>query len=349
MSDETMSIVVSPWRFSTAPCMDWTDRHCRYFWRLMSRHTRVYTEMVTTGALIHGDAHRHLRYNEEEHPVALQLGGSSPQDLAISARMGAEYGYDEINLNCGCPSDRVQNGAFGACLMREAELVRDCVSAMNDAVDVPVTVKHRLGIDEDNSYNIVRDFVGTVAEGGSTVFIAHARNAWLKGLSPKENREVPPLKYEWVYQLKRDFSNLTIVINGGITSLEECRMHLDHVDGVMLGREPYQNPWFLSEVDRILFEDVPKDLKSINAANSSSLISRRTAAEALIPYLEKVLADGGRLNHVLRHVLGLYQRQPGGKQFRRILSEGMHEEGAGIALFEEAIALTEALIERRQA
>ena len=293
--------------------------------------------MVTTGALIHGDAHRHLRFNEEEHPVALQLGGSSPRDLAISAKMGADYGYDEINLNCGCPSDRVQNGAFGACLMREAELVRDCVSAMNDIVDIPVTVKHRLGIDEDNSYDVVRDFVGTVAEGGSAVFIAHARNAWLKGLSPKENREVPPLKYEWVHQLKRDFPHLTIVINGGITSLEECQTHLAHVDGVMLGREPYQNPWLVSDVDRVLFD------------SDGSGHTRLSIAEALIPYLEQVLSAGGKLNHVLRHVLGLYQRQPGGKQFRRILSEGMHSEGAGIELFEQAVAQTQALIERRRA
>ena len=293
--------------------------------------------MVTTGALIHGDAHRHLRFNEEEHPVALQLGGSSPRDLAISAKMGAEYGYDEINLNCGCPSDRVQNGAFGACLMHEAELVRDCISAMNDAVDIPVTVKHRLGIDEDNSYDIVRDFVGTVAQGGSAVFIAHARNAWLKGLSPKENREVPPLKYEWVHQLKRDFPHLTIVINGGITSLEECQTHLAHVDGVMLGREPYQNPWLISDVDRVLFD------------GDGSGHTRLSIAEALIPYLQQVLSEGGKLNHVLRHVLGLYQRQPGGKQFRRILSEGMHSEGAGIELFEQAVVQTQAQIERRRA
>ena len=292
--------------------------------------------MVTTGALIHGDAHRHLQFNDEEHPVALQLGGSSPRDLAISAKMGAEYGYDEINLNCGCPSDRVQNGAFGACLMHEAELVRDCISAMNDAVDIPVTVKHRLGIDEDNSYDIVRDFVGTVAQGGSAVFIAHARNAWLKGLSPKENREVPPLKYEWVHQLKRDFPHLTIVINGGITSLEECQTHLAHVDGVMLGREPYQNPWLISDVDRVLFD------------GEGSGHTRLSIAEALIPYLQQVLSEGGKLNHVLRHVLGLYQRQPGGKQFRRILSEGMHSEGAGIELFEQAVVQTQTLIERRR-
>lgn len=329
--------------------MDWTDRHCRYFWRLLSRHTRVYTEMVTTGALIHGDMDRHLRFNEEEHPVALQLGGCSPRDLAIAARMGVNYGYDEINLNCGCPSDRVQNGAFGACLMREAELVRDCVSAMCETVDVPVTVKHRLGIDDDNSFDIVRDFVGTVAEGGCEVFIAHARNAWLKGLSPKENREVPPLKYDWVYQLKRDFPELTIVLNGGITSIEECRVHLAHVDGVMLGREPYQNPWLLNDVDHYLFGANDADTPDTDASISSVNCTRMEVAEALIPYLEKVLAEGGRINHVLRHVLGLYQRQPGGKQFRRILSEGMHTEGAGIEVFQQAIAQTEDLIARRSA
>ena len=317
--------------------MDWSDRHCRYFWRLITKRTRVYTEMVTTGALIHGDSERHLKFNDEEHPVALQLGGSSPADLAVAAKMGASYGYDEINLNCGCPSDRVQNGAFGACLMREPELVRDCVAAMNDAVDVPVTVKHRLGIDDDNSYDIVRDFVGTVAEGGSQVFIAHARNAWLKGLSPKENREVPPLKYEWVYQLKKDFPHLTIVLNGGITTLDDCEAHLSHVDGVMLGREPYQNPWLLAGVDAQLFGDQAHDL------------SRYEVALALMPYLETVLSRGGRVNHVLRHVLGLYQRQPGGKLFRRLLSEGMHKAGADAALFKEAVDATEALIARRSA
>ena len=328
--------------------MDWTDRHCRYFWRLMSRHTRVYTEMVTTGALIHGDAHRHLRFNEEEHPLALQLGGSSPKDLAVSAKMGADYGYDEINLNCGCPSDRVQNGAFGACLMREAELVRDCVSAMNEAVDIPVTVKHRLGIDDDNSYDVVRDFVGTVAEGGSQVFIAHARNAWLKGLSPKKTVKSLHLNTNGFIS-----SNATFQTNNRDQRRNhfprECQAHLAHVDGVMLGREPYQNPWLLSEVDQLLFEEPCAADKSNTSIQSSSPSSRRATAEALMPYLEKVLSEGGRLNHVLRHVLGLYQRQPGGKQFRRILSEGMHAEGAGIELFEQAISQTEALIERRRA
>ena len=337
MSNTVNESIYSPWRFNTAPCMDWSDRHCRYFWRLMTRHTRVYTEMVTTGALIHGDRERHLRFNDEEHPVALQLGGSSPEDLAVAAKMGEEAGYDEINLNCGCPSDRVQNGTFGACLMRQPLRVRECVAAMNDAVSVPVTVKHRLGVDDDNSYDIIRDFVGTVAQGGSQVFIVHSRNAWLQGLSPKENREVPPLKYDWVYQLKRDFPDLTVVINGGITSLEACAEHLNHVDGVMLGREAYQNPWLLSQVDHQLF-----------GADASSM-TRAELANALLPYLEETLSKGGRINHVLRHVLGLYQRQPGGKVFRRILSEGMHREGADTELFRSAVAHTEQMIERRSA
>ena len=277
--------IYSPWRFNTAPCMDWSDRHCRYFWRLMTRHTRVYTEMVTTGALIHGDRERHLRFNDEEHPVALQLGGSSPEDLAVAAKMGEDAGYDEVNLNCGCPSDRVQNGTFGACLMRQPQQVRECVAAMNDAVSVPVTVKHRLGVDDDNSYDIIRDFVGTVAQGGSQVFIVHSRNAWLQGLSPKENREVPPLKYEWVYQLKRDFPDLTVVINGGITSLEACAEHLNHVDGVMLGREAYQNPWLLSQVDHQLFGADASSMTRAELANA--LLPSRKAAALLGPKIHR--------------------------------------------------------------
>ena len=226
----------SPWRFSTAPCMDWTDRHCRRFWRTLTRQARVYTEMVTTGALLHGDVERHLRFNEEEHPVALQLGGAVAADLAQCAALGEERGYDEINLNCGCPSDRVQNGRFGACLMAEPALVRDCITAMREACNIPVTVKHRIGIDHQECYSELVDFVGTVASGGAEVFIVHARKAWLQGLSPKENREIPPLNYDWVYHLKRDFPELTIVINGGIETLDACEQHLEHVDGVMLGR-----------------------------------------------------------------------------------------------------------------
>jgi tRNA-dihydrouridine synthase A len=229
--------------------LDWTDRHCRYFHRLLTRHTLLYTEMVTTGALLHGDVARHLRFNTQEHPVALQLGGSEPADLAHCARLGEQWGYDEINLNCGCPSERVQRGAFGACLMAEPQLVADCVKAMVDVASVPITVKHRIGIDKTESYDFVRDFVGTVAQAGCDVFTVHARNAWLKGLSPKENREVPPLRYELAYRLKTDFPALTIVVNGGIVGTELMHAHLQHVDGVMIGREAYHNPWTMVDWD----------------------------------------------------------------------------------------------------
>ena len=244
-------------RLSVAPMLDWTDRHCRYLHRLLSRHALLYTEMVTTGALLHGDVARHLRLNAEEHPVALQLGGSEPADLAQAARLGQEWGYDEINLNCGCPSDRVQRGAFGACLMREPALVADGVKAMSDAVTIPVTVKHRIGIDQDESYGFVRDFVGTVADAGCEVFIVHARNAWLKGLSPKENRDIPPLRYGVVAQLKRDFPQLTIAINGGIKDSATVAEQLALVDGVMVGREAYHNPWWLTTWDEQFFGAAP--------------------------------------------------------------------------------------------
>ena len=238
--------------------MDWTDRHCRFFHRLLSRHTRLYTEMVTTGALLHGSVERHLRFNAEEHPVALQLGGSETADLAHAARLGAQWGYDEINLNCGCPSERVQRGAFGACLMNEPALVADGVKAMVDAVSLPVTVKHRIGIDKNEDYGFVRDFVGTVSEAGCAVFMVHARNAWLQGLSPKENREIPPLRYELAYQLKRDFPALTIVVNGGITQDAQIQAHLAQVDGVMIGREAYYQPWLLSGWDALYFDAAPQ-------------------------------------------------------------------------------------------
>ena len=319
----------NPWRFCTAPCMDWTDRHCRYFWRLLSKRARVYTEMVTTGAIIHGDVERHLRFNDEEHPVALQLGGADPTDLAHCAGIGESYGYDEINLNCGCPSDRVQNGQFGASLMREPERVRDCVAAMSERVDIPVTVKHRLGLDDEESYDALADFVGTVAEGGCEVFIAHARNAWLEGLSPKENREIPPLRYDWVLQLKADFPALTFVLNGGITSIEECGEHLKSFDGVMLGRAAYQNPWLLSDVDPLLFGD-----ERVSA-------SREAACEQLYSYIVEHERAGGRPHHVLRHILGLYQRQPGGKQFRRKLSISMHGPNANADVLKAAVAVTQ--------
>ncbi len=307
--------------------MDWTDRHCRYFWRLLSRQARVYTEMVTTGALLHGDQSRHLDFSDEEHPIALQLGGSDPADLAACALLGQQWGYDEVNLNCGCPSDRVQNGRFGACLMAEPELVRDCVAAMRDRVSIPVTVKHRLGIDHQESYEELAHFVGTVASGGADVFIVHARKAWLQGLSPKENREVPPLNYEWVFRLKRDFPELTVVLNGGITDLDTCEQALGQVDGVMLGRAAYQNPWLLAQVDRTLF------------GLADACDSRTAAMEALLPYIDHMLMQGARLNHITRHILGLYQGQPGGRRFRRHLSEQAHRDGATSETLREAVSL----------
>lgn len=316
----------NPWRFCTAPCMDWTDRHCRYFWRLLSKHARLYTEMVTTGALLHGDVNRHLDFNDIEHPVALQLGGSDPFALGQCATLGESWGYDEINLNCGCPSDRVQNGRFGACLMAEPGLVRDCVSEMRTRTSIPITVKHRIGIDHHESYAELQDFVGTVAEGGCEVFIVHARKAWLEGLSPKENREIPPLNYPWVYQLKQDFPQLTIVINGGIVSLQDSQKHLTAVDGVMLGRAVYQNPWLLSQVDDILFD------------SSNPVATRDQVIDGLIPYIEDLIAKEGRLNWVTRHILGLFQGQFGGRQFRRILSEGAHLSNADTTLLQTALA-----------
>jgi len=297
------------WRFCVAPMLDWTDRHCRFFHRLLTRRARLYTEMVTTGALIHGDRPRHLDFDPAEHPVALQLGGSEPADLALCARLGERWGYDEINLNCGCPSERVQRGAFGACLMAEPALVRDCVRAMVDAVSVPVTVKHRIGIDRTEDYGFVRDFVGTVAEGGARVFIVHARNAWLKGLSPKENREIPPLRYELVHALKRDFPGLVIVLNGGLRSLDACRVQLGPVDGVMLGREAYHDPWLLQGVDPRVF-------------GSPAPLSVR--AEALAPLTEhaaRLVAGGGHLRELSRHVLGLFNGLPGARRWRQQLSD----------------------------
>jgi tRNA-dihydrouridine synthase A len=298
------------WRLSVAPMMDWTDRHCRYFHRLLSRHALLYTEMVTTGALVHGDVPRHLQFNTEENPVALQLGGSEPADLAHCARLGEQWGYDEINLNCGCPSERVQRGAFGACLMNEPQLVADCVKAMVDVTALPVTVKHRIGIDTLESYAFVRDFVGTVADAGCTVFIAHARNAWLKGLSPKENREVPPLRYELVHQLKHDFPQLTIAINGGLTTSEQVAEQLQHVDGVMLGREAYHNPWWLSEWDVAFYGAAP------------SGISRESVEEQMVDYMEReAAAHGTAWYSIARHMLGLRHGMPGARKWRQVWSD----------------------------
>jgi tRNA-dihydrouridine synthase A len=304
------SAVVNPWRLSVAPMMDWTDRHCRYFHRLLSQHTLLYTEMVTTGALIHGDVPRHLRFNAEEHPVALQLGGSEPADLAQCAKLGQEWGYDEIKINCGCPSERVQRGAFGACLMNEASLVADCVKAMVDAVDIPVTVKHRIGIDKEEGYGFVRDFVGTVAEAGCTVFIAHARNAWLKGLSPKENREIPPLRYELVHQLKLDFPHLTIAINGGLTTNTQLAEQLEHVDGVMLGREAYHNPWWLADWDATFF------------GASGAELTREIVEERMVDYMEREATEHGtHWYSIARHMLGLRHGLAGSRKWRQVWSD----------------------------
>ncbi|MRW85666.1 tRNA dihydrouridine(20/20a) synthase DusA [Pseudoduganella sp. FT26W] len=298
---------------SVAPMMDWTDRHCRVFHRHISKHTWLYTEMVTTGALVYGDVERHLRFNEEEHPVALQLGGSDPADLATSAKLGEKWGYDEINLNCGCPSERVQKGAFGACLMAEPQLVADCVKAMRDAVSIDVTVKHRIGIDDVQSYDFVRDFVGKVADAGCTTFIVHARNAILKGLSPKENREIPPLKYDYAYQLKRDFPDFEIIINGGIKTEAEIDQHLQHLDGVMLGREAYHNPFVMANFDQRYYGD------------SRAPKTREQVLEAMIPYIQAQLAlygpHGMKLNSLTRHMLGLMTGLPGARAFRQTLSD----------------------------
>ncbi|APW46275.1 tRNA dihydrouridine(20/20a) synthase DusA [Rhodoferax antarcticus] len=306
-------ILVEPqrWRMSVAPMLDWTDRHCRYFHRLLSHHALLYTEMVTTGALIHGDVARHLRFNAEEQPVALQLGGSEPADLAHCARLGAQWGYAEINLNCGCPSERVQRGAFGACLMAEPQLVADGVKAMVDAVSVPVTVKHRIGIDQVENYDFVRDFVGTVSQAGCHTFIVHARNAWLKGLSPKDNREIPPLRYDWAYRLKRDFPELVIVLNGGVTSTEQVQAHLTQLDGVMLGREAYHNPWWLSQWDSAFFAAAPK-----------GELTRESVEQQMVDYMARELAAFGTTwPSIARHMLGLRHGLPGARHWRRVWSD----------------------------
>jgi tRNA-dihydrouridine synthase A len=319
---------------SVAPMMDWTDRHCRVFHRQITRHTWLYTEMVTTGALIYGDVERHLRYDDIEHPVALQLGGSDPADLAKSAKLGQDYGYDEINLNCGCPSERVQKGAFGACLMAEPQLVADCVKAMRDAVSIDVTVKHRIGIDKSEEYAFVRDFVGTIADAGCQTFIVHARNAILKGLSPKENREIPPLKYEVAYQLKRDFPELEILINGGVKTDEEIALHLQHVDGVMLGREAYHNPYLMATWDGRFYGD-PAPARS-----------RAEVLAAMVSYTAAQLAQHGahgmRLNSVTRHMLGIMAGLPGARAFRQLLSDPKKLASGDPALLLEAAALVDA-------
>lgn len=305
--------------------MDWSDRHCRMFWRQLTQETLLYTEMVTSGALLFGDTARHLNYNAEEHPVALQLGGSDPAALARCAVLAQQWQYDEVNLNCGCPSDRVQNGAFGACLMAKPELVADCIKAMQDACDIPVTIKHRIGIDDMESYEQLAHFVDVVAATGCKTFIVHARKAWLKGLSPKENREIPPLHYDWVYRLKLDFPNLEIILNGGISTLTNSNNLLQHVDGIMLGRAAYHDPYLLANVDQTLF-GMDKPVKT-----------RQQVMLDFMPYMEQQLAQGVALHHMTRHILGLFQGVPGAKCFRRTISENAHGKNAGIEIVEQAL------------
>lgn len=309
---------------SVAPMMDWTDRHERYFLRLFSRHILLYTEMVTTGAVLHGDRERLLGYDTREHPLALQVGGSDPEALAECARIGQDYGYDEVNLNVGCPSDRVQTGRFGACLMAEPDLVARCIDAMRRAVEVPVTVKTRTGIDDRDSYGELTHFVQTVAGAGCKVFVVHARKAWLKGLSPKENREVPPLRYDRVYGLKQDFPDLEIVLNGGIQTQDQIREHLDAVDGVMIGRAAYQNPYFLASVDQAFY------------GKKRPIPTQHEILERFIAYVETQLEQGVRLGQMTRHILGLFQGVPGARAWRRHLSEQVHRAGAGVEVIQKA-------------
>ena len=315
-------------RLSVAPMMDWTDSHCRVFHRLLAPHARLYTEMVHANAVLHGDRDRLLATDACEHPVALQLGGSEPALLAQAAQIGAERGFDEINLNVGCPSDRVQAGRFGACLMREPWLVADSVAAMIAACDAPVTVKCRLGVDDDHDYDRFVSFVDTVAQAGCRTFIVHARNAWLKGLSPKENREVPPLRYDWAYALKRDRPCLAVIVNGGIVDETEAAAHLAHTDGAMLGRAAYHDPYLLHRLDAAWF--------------GGEIRPRAELLRSMRPYVEAQLACGAALKHIARHVLGLFHGQPGGRAFRQILSEGAPRADADWSLIERALAATAA-------
>ena len=311
---------------AVAPMMDWTDRHCRYFLRLLSPSARLYTEMVTAAALIHGDAEKLLQFDAAEHPVALQLGGSDPAMMADAAAMGAKAGYDEININVGCPSDRVQSGAFGACLMSCPEVVADCVRAMQSVVDIPVTIKTRIGIDDFDSYDFLRDFICANVEAGCDTFVVHARKAILAGLSPKENRSVPSLDYERVYKLKQEFSELAIILNGGITSIDECRSHLEQVDGVMIGRQAYQSPWFLTELEQVF-----------GSVAGYVVPDRHEVIQRMTPYIEREIASGAELKHITRHVLGLFAGQPGARAWRRYLSENAHRPGAGIEVLHAAL------------
>jgi tRNA-dihydrouridine synthase A len=313
----------TPWRYCVAPMMDWTDRHCRFFHRQLSRHARLYTEMVTTPALMHGDVPRHLAFDAREQPVALQLGGSETDELAHCAKLAQTYGYAEVNLNCGCPSERVQRGAFGACLMAEPLLVRDCVRAMVDAVSIPVTVKHRIGIDKTDDYAFVRDFVGTVAEGGAQVFIVHARSAWLKGLSPKENREIPPLRYNYAAQLKKDFPQLTIIVNGGLVEASDISTQLDVCDGVMIGRHAYHEPYSLALVDSTWFDE-------------ANVPPRDAVIDAMQAYAVTQMDEGVPVRAIARHMLGLFNGLPGARVWRRSLSDPALQKRYGAELFTQA-------------
>lgn len=312
-------------RFCIAPMMDCSDRHARYFLRLFSPRILLYTEMVTAAAIVHGDSDRLLGYNPEEHPLAVQLGGSDPQQLFDAARICTDYGYDEINLNCGCPSDRVQSGRFGACLMADPGLVAECVSALRSASDLPVTVKHRTGIDQQQDYDRFARFAAAQIEAGAEALIVHARNAWLQGLNPKQNREIPPLKYHWVYRLKQDFPECEIVINGGINCLQACLDHLQKVDGVMLGREPYRNPYLLHEVDRVIF-----------GTAAGEMPDRIALLHRMYPYIEAQLQQGQPLTRVVRHLVGLFHGEPNGRRWRRYLSENAYRKNAGLETLQQA-------------
>jgi len=320
-------------RLSVAPMMEWTDRHCRVFLRAITKRTLLYTEMVHTGALIHGDSDRHLAHDTVEHPLALQLGGSDPADLAAAARRGEDYGYDEINLNVGCPSERVSAGRFGACLMAEPGLVADCVAAMAEAVDIPVTVKSRTGIDDRDSYDELAAFVETVAARGCRTFTIHARKAWLSGLSPKQNREVPPLRHDIVHQIKADFPYLEIVLNGGVASLDEAISHMSVLDGVMIGRAAYNDPWILRDADARIFGGDPGPQ------------SRHDVVDSLMPYVEAQCTSGVPLQHITRHMIGLFNGLPGARAWRRHLSENAHRKVAGPAVLETAAALVPRIAE----
>ncbi|MCP4075897.1 MAG: tRNA dihydrouridine(20/20a) synthase DusA [Gammaproteobacteria bacterium] len=314
-------------RFCIAPMLDCTDRHDRYFMRLLSKNILLYSEMITTSAIVHGDRDYLLGFDETEHPVAVQLGGSDPQVLSEAAKICEDYGYDEINLNVGCPSDRVQSGAFGACLMAQPELVAECVIAMKSSTSLPVTVKHRTGIDDRDSWDELVKFTRLQVDAGVDALIIHARKAWLKGLSPKQNREIPPLQYDWVYKLKQMFSDTEMIINGGIKTLSQCQQHLQYMDGVMLGREPYANPYMLANVDAELFGD------------STEAIDRLQVLQQFYPYIEQQTGKGMKLSHVIRHIIGLFHGQPNGRLWRRYLSENSFKKGAGIEVIQQAAKL----------